>query len=342
MLLLTLAAACLCGFISYQHGYKETVTEGRSSESSPKTRLRERPEADSDIGKPRSARLTMAEKTQRLRSLAGRMRSTNAIIESWEIIRDLGDNDIRDLIDQLKPQDKDTDQVSQENSQIPLLYFRWAQLDPTAALESADAHNDESAAESAFASWMKQDSTAAIRWAASSEKFKDSQTQADWMALNLVNLTPAEALAKATTYGEKTRAATLKLISQNQADTPEDREAFLSGIISGDLPETDKSAAMKAFFTSWGAHDSLKALDQLAGTPITPEQKSELRQNILRTWSRNDPEAALTWMIGKPDTLPDARQLSYFQYWSQGAPLRASDWLTRQSPEIRQKLKPTP
>lgn len=293
---------------------------------------------ENDTGNLKLSKLTIAEKSQRLLLLAERRKSADAVTGSWEIIRDLGVSDVRGMLHELEARNKDAD----GNWQMGMLYFRWAQLDPTAALQAATTDHQGNFANDALGAWMKANPDAAFRWAESSEKFNEEQPQAAWMAKFLADLPPSEALAKARAYSEKTRAATLKLISQNQAETPEGREAFLAEIVRGDLPEAEKTAAMNSFFKSWGARDAVAALDQVATLSIASKQQTELHQQILGTWGRNHPEAALTWMIGKSDALPVPKQLIHFRQWTQAAPQQAAAWLDRQSPEVRLQFKLTP
>ncbi len=195
-----------------------------------------------------------------------------------------------------------------------MLHFRWAQLDPEAALESAKAYPDErsrhAVCRAALTAWMNHDPEAAFRWADASDTAPPGAHL--MMARLLANLPPVEALKKASSYGEDVREFTLRRLASDMSRTAEDRAAFLAELerAGGNERETGELALLQ----SWGLAEPAAALDHLSELPPAAGNE-QVRARILSEWARRDPATAFARLADRPDELPPDQRTGLYLRW---------------------------
>lgn len=307
-LLLLMAGACVAGFMGYHRGFETAL---------------EKPM----IGKSRVTgdrhaehRETRSDKMSRLRSLRGRSeRSHAAMIESWRIVRNFSIDEIRQALADMSP-------GHEGNSSALLttmLYYRWAEIDPQAALESAIQRDDATTVfGAAMTAWVNRDPEAAYRWAKSKPELADKATLYDRIvARALSNDTPAGALDKASAEGDAMRRSVGNVLAGKMCATPEGRAAFLAELTKRGPDEL--VAGKIQMLTAWGRDDPKGALEGMTGLGLDPRTAAAKRETILSSWARLDPALALAWMAGKPDALPLEKRTQIFTTWVNEDPAAA-------------------
>ncbi|WP_367873943.1 hypothetical protein [Luteolibacter sp. Populi] len=247
-------------------------------------------------------------------------------LEGWESVRAFT---AEQCLEGLKVTGEEMDPTSR-TPWAGMLYFRWAELDPDAAMERAlrlpEGHNHDFA-QSVLSAWFKNDPEAAYRWCKSEPKRAERLSGSNMMGAMLLSEPSQSAMAKATLLDKMTRyrvfgdAGTLA-----GRDTPEARQAFLQSL--GKYGDEDRQLALKALLRSWGASEAREVLERWDEfgyhdpNPSFPEKDS-----ILRRWGSREPEQALAWTEEIPQAAGQPQQLDIYKRWVDSDPEAAARWL---------------
>lgn len=205
----------------------------------------------------------------------------------------------------------------------PVLYARWAELDPKAAMESAGKNDmdmpllpffggDAGQAKmglkmGAFAGWMGRDPAAAMEWMKTEKPFGDRRGgDGEEAAMGMAMLMA----------GDKSR-------SQAIVDTmPADKRLALmakTGLLDTDTPE---------------------AMDKALAQATSPEARKALMREGIDNMARNDPKATMAWLAKQPEDERNASIGSAFGTWAQDDPDAALDWYAAQPEDGRKNVDP--
>ncbi|MES2921228.1 MAG: hypothetical protein V4819_06770 [Verrucomicrobiota bacterium] len=301
--------ACVAGFIGYHRGFETALEKPMVGGT------------EVSGGKRDEHRGTRPDKMNRLRSLRVRSdRSHAAMIESWRIVRDFSADEIRQALADLPP---NHDENTTGGLLTAMLYYRWAEIDPQAALESTIQRDDATTVfGAAMTAWMNRDPEAAYRWAKSKPELAGKATlYTRIVARALSNDTPAGTLDKVSTEDDAIRRAVSNVLAGKMSATPEGRAAFLAELAKRgpDHLTTGKNQLLSA----WGRDDPKGALEGMTGLGLDPFEAAVKREAILSSWARLDPALALAWMAGKPDAMPLEKRTQIFTTWANEDPAAA-------------------
>ncbi len=307
--LLLLIGAGVAGFMGYRRGFEAVIVKPAVENPRKVDGGRERhPEA-------------LPDKMSRLRSLRGRSyRSRAAMMESWRIVRNFSTDEIRQALAGIPPSHEEN--IS-DGMLTAMLHYRWAEMDPQAALESSIQRDEATTVfEAAMTAWMNRDPEAAYRWAKSKPELADkANTYNRIMARALSRATLVDALGKASAEGDAIRKSVGNALAGTMSATPEGRAAFLAELAKRGPDEL--AAGKIQLFTAWGRDDPKGALEGMAELGLDPNEAEAKRQTILSSWARLDPALALAWMAGKPDVLPLEKRTQVFTTWASQDPAAA-------------------
>jgi len=302
-ILVVIAAASLAAVLGYWRGMEEASGEAVAENDGPPNRqTRER------RGEVRQ------DPMNRLEGLRGRWVSHAVKMESWAIIRGFTVSQIKEALEDVRP----NGMTSAEIEQVKMLFYRWAQIDPVAALEAAAAppHESHSAAIAALAAWMKDDPDAAFHWA-------EAQPQRHlyhhgMMAKHLASGDRRRALESAASYEEEMSRHVITELARRVGGSAEDRAEFLDLIANHDPGLL--AAAKEALVSSRSEHEPEAALDEIAGAISDPVAADQARGQILISWSHEDPAEALAWMKVNPNPLSIRARVRIYGQWTMRAP----------------------
>lgn len=258
--------------------------------------------------------------------------------ELWSIVRGYSIGEIREALQEISTV-PDSETIRWQKA---MLYQRWGQVDPVAAIESATTLPEEGVRQtmkmSALTAWMKQDPDAAYRWAEKSAEFK-RQEPSRMMANLLSGLTPAMALEKAKSYGAEVHKATLLKLAGDLSTTPEDRAEFLAELARSGSSDEEKAVSLGTFAETWGRGDPLAALGAMDELALDDGRKQQARDRITKDWAEKDPSAALAWLVAKENAQPLKSQVDAYIRWAareQESALNQLNQLEQQSPPLRE------
>lgn len=274
----------------------------------------------------------------------GKLRAHRA----WAAIRDLPVEEIRKVLLPL---------VKDSNSSLDkfhgMMLFRWAQLDPRAAMDYAENFpglldfNPNRA--TVFTAWWKRDSAGAYQWALSDPAAK--QERLLWIVAVLKKEAGEIALQRAKEQGPdalEAMAADLVLSSSDQAaldrllasaDSAEIKSALRDAILAKDLKisqpaeaeaDDDPFAESPDRSQAGSLQDALAKLD---AANLPPEDADRILGQKLPEWSRTRGREVMTWLVSREGLSGNDRQRDCLNQWFCGHPDEAAEWLLSQGNE---------
>lgn len=235
---------------------------------------------------------------------------------------------------------------------VAQLIARWAEQDPTAALEYAQGLKKSSERKQALAAavggWAEKDPQAAQEWAAklTAGPTKDAVYQSLVTAIAASN--PEQALTLAQSASPRVAQMSAYAVFNQWAGRDPQAAAARAAVLTGTLRRTalnvvagawastdvtgalawaqalpDASArrdALGSISQQWAQTDPQAAAD--FATQLAPGQRSQVLANTLSTWADSDLDGALNWIGQMPDSSEKTRvlqQMSFRGIWQDPA-----------------------
>ena len=259
------------------------------------------------------------DKRERLKSLLAQPEvSRQASLEAWSIIRGMTMDEVEEALANARSQPD----AGQSELQTMMLYFRWAQLDPEAAIHASmtDRNPGFEAAvmDAALTAWMKRDPEAAYRFAVDNKDL--SEVAPMMLARLLVGGGMTTALEKADQLGGELRKRVLKEFATAAGSDEESRRAFLDGLARHGT-EQERVYAASALVLRWSESDPGAALTATGELEAASKSQSS---DIFRRWMQRDPSAAIVWSVEHPGVLADATRVTAYQRLTSDNPEQAA------------------
>ena len=262
------------------------------------------------------------DKRDRLKSLLAQPEaSRQASLEAWSIIRGMTMGEVNEALADARSQPD----AGQSDLQIMMLYFRWAQLDPEAAIEAslADRNPGFEAAvmNAALTAWMKRDPEAAYRFAVNNKDLAEAAPI--MLARLLVGGDMSTALEKADQLGGDLRKRVIKEFATAGGSDEASRRAFLEELVRHGT-EQERTDAASALVLRWSENDPGAALTATGELEAASKSQSS---EIFRRWMQRDPSAAMVWSVEHPGVLDDAARVTQYERLTARDPAKAAEAL---------------
>jgi hypothetical protein len=213
-----------------------------------------------------------------------------------------------------------------------MLYTRWAELDPIAAMEDVQLHSDRMKAtfrHAILSTWVRDDPETACRWAMRNLEKDERPSLHRMMAGVLVEQGTRSALEKAGLLGEEFVSATVGKLAAMAAEDERVRRELEEAL--KDQPEDVRRKATKAMILRLGQLDPEGTLATLEQHGLAGEKgRDSARNRILGSWAQTQPAAALDWAEAHVDTVSAGERAQMFERWSRSQPDEAIAWLEAQ------------
>lgn len=214
-----------------------------------------------------------------------------------------------------------------------MLYTRWAELDPVAAMEDVPLHNARMKAtfrNAILSTWVRDDPETACRWAMRNlEKEDERSSLHHMMAGVLVEQGAHSALEKAELLGKEFAFATVAKLAVIAAEDEQVRREMEEAL--EDRSEDVRQKATKAMVLRLGQLDPEGTLATLEQHGLAGEKgRNSTRNRILGNWAQTQPAAALDWAEAHVGTVSTGERAQMFEKWNRGQPEEAIAWLEAQ------------
>lgn len=208
-----------------------------------------------------------------------------------------------------------------------MLYSRWAELDPLAAMNSlAGPARKQASGIGGNAMWIfvRSDPAAAYRWFQENPELARDLHFPRKMVDTLMSEPPDSVIAKATVLGDEFRNEAARAIAAGMANSEESRATFLA--FAATLPEKDRIDAISRMTVEWGRQEpdaALEALDSISD----PRLRADTRGKVVLGWSQRDPAGLQEWLQEHPHAADKAEQAELWRRWVTERPEDAGRWL---------------
>ena len=264
--------------------------------------------------------------------------TTEELLEAWELIRSFSKSQVKEG---LEITGRAWDGAN-PNLLALMLYTRWSELDPEAAVKSAQGLPEEGAARTfggvALWNWVKSDPEAAYLWSKKNEEFAKNCNHDTMISAMLVTEPVGSALEKAKLLGDEVLRMTMSHFAGAAAGDEEKRAIFIAE--AAKLPGEYKDMAVFQMHSDWALDDPEKALSSVEGAFDNEDLKKRAAETIVSTWAKRDPQQALAWLGANPPPNLIEQQASIWKRWVTEIPDSAQLWLSQQgdSPALAETI----
>lgn len=263
-----------------------------------------------------------------LRRVAGRTRLTpREEAQCWEVIRGFSVDDVKDYLAELPGNSR-----LQANYVLTgMLFYRWAQMDPEAAMREAlqpPYSENSNSPQSVVVAWAGRDLDGIMRWAAvnnsDSTKFVVGSTVGRLLALQ----DPETALARATAECPSAVDGVLLTLTRQMSGDEESRRKLFALLASRENPrERARYLGQLAWaLANAGADASLEAVAELEASGVLSDQVDFFRKEVEGHAARQNPQATLERMLRPDSDTPRDGQLAAYASWVTSHPDKAIAW----------------
>ncbi|WP_035601715.1 hypothetical protein [Haloferula sp. BvORR071] len=276
------------------------------------------------------SRTNAIDQLNQIRHGAGRSQlGDREIAECWSIIRGFTLEDVQAGLAEIPAI---TDRTVRGNNAnhilIGMLYYRWTQLDPEAAVQAVIKPENNSFLPPVAAAWAAKDPEAALRWAATTDSEYAQNVFGRAAGRMLFTQDPEHALIKATTDFPKALPGVIEALVE-RSDTADSRRAVIEQLKALQDPEA-LDYYMRLFYNRlhyYQSPESLRALlSEIDESGLPPEKLAEAKRNIEGSLRLDAPEEELPAILKAGSTSPEKEQSSAYKTWATAKPEQAAAW----------------
>lgn len=251
---------------------------------------------------------------------------TGEQLAAWELIRSLSVKQVKEALKITGTAATGED----PNFLTMMLYARWSEIDPAAAVKSAAGLPEQAARAfggGALWNWVKSDPEAAYLWCKDHAKFAETTQLDTMMVAMLAAEPPASALEKAALLGGEVLNLTALHFARSSAADDAARASFITA--AAKLPEQMRNHTLLQMALAWSSADPDAALAGVDGIYESEDLRRRARSELVRSWGTRDPRQALAWLgeNSPPDLV--GQQAGIWKRWVTEQPDAANQWLTQ-------------
>ncbi|WP_367873139.1 hypothetical protein [Luteolibacter sp. Populi] len=269
------------------------------------------------------------DRLNRIRHSAGRTYANRReTTEAWEIIRAFTIEDVKAGLAEIprKPERQANEMLTE------MLFYRWAQMDPEAAVREAvqpgSYGESYSAISSVATAWADRDPEGALRWAANSQSDMAKHMIGSAAGRALALRSPEDALAKAITEFPSALDDVIFVLARKSADTEEARRKQLSELTT--LPEQrPRQLYVEQLFSNALRQGPEKAgvlVDELERAGVPAEEIGRFRAQLAVSSTPYSFRARMEHLAAPESKSIDQQLQSYYADWASNEPAQAAAW----------------
>lgn len=263
-----------------------------------------------------------------LRRVAGRTRLTpREETQCWEVIRGFTVDDVKAYLAELPGNSRE-----QANYVLTgMLFYRWAQMDPEAAMREAlqsPYSKDSNSTQSVVVAWAGRDLDGIMHWAAANGSDFSKLAAASAVGRLLALQDPGTALVRATAECPSAVDGVLLTLTRQLSGDEESRRKLFALLASRENPrERARYLSQLAWTLAYAGPDApLEAVAELEASGVLSDQVDFFRKEVEGHAARQNPQEALERMLLPNSVIPRERQLSAYASWVTSQPDKAIAW----------------
>ena len=253
--------------------------------------------------------------------------TTEELLEAWEFIRSFSKDQVQEG---LKITGSEWDGAN-PNLLALMLYTRWAELDPAAAVKSAAGLPPgamQTFGGAALWIWVKSDPEAAYLWCKKNGDFALKCNHNSMIVAMLATEPAASALEKARLLDREVLQMTARHFAMETGADEDQRARFMAE--AAKLPDDLGKEALFQMARAWSFADPEAALSSMDSIFKGEEEQKRVREALVGEWAKRDPQQALAWLGSNPPANLVDQQAFIWKRWVTEMPDPANLWLTQQ------------
>ena len=274
------------------------------------------------------SRTEMIDRLNALRHTAGRSQPTpQEVKQCWEIIRGFTVEDVQAYLAEIP----DGLKRPVNHVLISMLFYRWAQMDPEAAMNAATqppyAENRETLYMVAVP-WMQRDVEGAMRWAKASNSDYAKSVIGNDVGRMMVMQDPETALARAKAeFPDAVNSVLLTLTDKLRGNKESRRKLFeLLGSIEDPRMQRRCLNQLTWSYVEGDRDEAMAAVAELEESGLLAEQAENFRKEVSFYAMRDRPQERLEWMMRPESNAQAETQLNAYSNWAASNPAEAIEW----------------
>ncbi|HEY8962124.1 MAG TPA: hypothetical protein VIM57_07945 [Luteolibacter sp.] len=273
------------------------------------------------------SRIESVDRLNALRRLVGRSSLTpKEEAECWAVIRGFSADEVKAYLAEL-PVDS---RQPVDATLTGMLFYRWGQLDPDAAMGEARQPSYAKVPwpqRAILVAWMDRDMEGALQWAAANGPKMKSMVGGIagrlWAIQN-----PETALARATTEWPSAVGSVLATLAREMSKSEESRRKFFTLLASRKDPAERTTYLGSLASTFPDSSVGLKVLAELEESGLLPEQVDFFRKQVERVGAEQHPQETLEGMLVPGSNTSKDGPLAAYGSWLARRPDEAIAWAT--------------
>ncbi|RYG31901.1 MAG: hypothetical protein EON93_12165 [Burkholderiales bacterium] len=217
---------------------------------------------------------------------------------------------------------------------VNMLFFRWAQVDPEAAMQVAMQPPYAEGREAKLivaTAWIERDMEGALKWVKANgddtlKRFIES-TAGQMMAKQ----DPEGALARAKTESGDTLRGVLFTLGRQMGGSTESRRKYFEMLASVDDENLRRQSLYQLMwhYVEGDRETALTAVEELEESGLLPDQLETFRSEVLRTTMHDRPEDQLEVLMNPEKNAQPEAQINAYGAWAARKPEEAIEWATQ-------------
>lgn len=277
------------------------------------------------------SRTEMIDRLNALRHTAGRSQPTpREIQQCWEIIRGFTVEDVQAYLAEIP----DGLKRPVNHVLLSMLFYRWAQMDPEAAMAAATQPPYAEKREMLYqvvVPWLQRDMEGAMRWAKTKGSNNAKSVIGNDVGRLLVMQDPQTALARAKAEFPEAVNSVLLTLTEQMGGKKESRRKLFELLAGLDDPRMTRRCLSQLTwsFNEGDANEALAAVADLEESGLFPDQVETFRRETTFYAMRDRPQERLELLM-RPESKAQAdTQLSAYSNWAASHPAEAIEWATK-------------
>ena len=278
---------------------------------------------------PKSRKDSFA-KLHELRHRAGRSQPTpREMQQCWEIVRGFSAEDVQAFLAEIP----DGLKRPVNYGLVNMLFFRWAQVDPEAAMTAARQPPYEDGRETKLivaSAWIERDMEGALRWAKANDDDRLKSFIEGTAGQMMAKQDPENALARAKGESRDILRGVLSVLGEQMAGSKESRRKYFEMLASVDDPNIKRQSLNQLMwhYLDGDRGAALLAVEELDESGLLPEQLEGFRSEVLRTMMDDRPEDRLEVLMSPEMNATPEAQFNAYATWVWREPGEAAKWAT--------------
>jgi len=267
------------------------------------------------------------DRLHRLRHTSGRSQPTpREMQQCWDIVRGFTVEDVQAYLAEIP----DGLRRPVNGALVTMLFYRWAQLDPEAAMNAARQPPYAEDRETHYAvavAWVDRDIDGAMRWAMNGGSGFAKDIIENSVGQVWATQDPENALARAKAGSPGAVKGVLATLTEHLHGSKESRRKLFETLASLEDSGMKRRCLSQLVWCFEGKGEEARAaVAELEESGLLPDQLDAFRRDVVNYTMQGRPQERLEWVMNPESNADAGMQLNAYATWTWHEPDQAMKW----------------